>query len=288
MNRRKNDGKRGGSEATNADPASIYVNADHLRKGFYWRIDDYGAAGALDGGARETLEQKLGFSKDQAAELSLFLGFALDRQSEGRLLETDPMRLEQKARQAMKDEIETLMDAATLLTDGITKLDSLDTSASLNAKWAERFDAVRADWDQAIRDLEDVHRRLEFIANEHGVAFHVASLDRRKVPDVRRETVLETLFEFWERSGRTLSYTTDPITNVQSGELIEFVQLTVSFLLDPAPEGANADEEILEDSLEDEPAPLDHPNKPIPILPTTTIVRDLRRFKTKNKNALGS
>jgi hypothetical protein len=257
----------------------LLISADGFRPKHRWRIDEYGATGALSRDQGDALRDQFGFTADQVIELSLNLGFVLDLAAEGITIEIDRGKAQDKAQKAMAAGLESLMDAATTMTEAIVRLDPLDTSASTNTLWADRFREVHTDWDQAIWDIEDIHRRLSFIAEQKGVAFDLSSVDRRAVPDVRREQVLFTLFTFWEGTGRPLTISTDPETNERGGKLLAFAKMTTSFLLKPCLPDASADSDDLEELLEDDPEPVDQPAGPPPVLSEHTIVADLRRYK---------
>lgn len=257
----------------------LLISADGFRPKHRWRLDDYGAAGALTASQREALCEQFGFTTDQAVELSLKLGFVLDLAAEGAMIEIDRGKAEDKARKAMKAGRKSLMDAATIMTAAIERLDPLDTTASADTLWANRFKELHADWDRVIVDIEDLHRRLGFIVDQKAVAFDLSAVDQRAVPDVRRERVLDTLFTFWEETGRPLTTSTNPATYEKGGKLLAFAKMTTSFLLEPDSSGAATDANDPEEPLADHLEPVDQPTGPPPVLSENTIVADLRRFK---------
>ncbi|PWK54891.1 hypothetical protein C7455_1236 [Roseicyclus mahoneyensis] len=175
--------------------------------------------------------------------------------------------------------LSALMDAATILTAAIERLDPLDTSTSTDPLWAQRFSELHTDWDRVILDIEDLHRRLGFIADQEDVAFDLSAVDLRKVPDVRREQVLEVFFTFWEGIGHPLGISFNPATNERGGKLLDFAQLTTSFLLDPVASDTADDADEWEVPLEDRPEPMDVPTGLPPVISKNTIAADLQRFK---------
>jgi hypothetical protein len=156
----------------------LLISADGLRPKHRWRIDEYGATGALSRDQGDALRDQFGFTADQVLELSLHLGFELDLAAEGITVEIDRDKAEDKAQKAMAAGLESLMDAATIMTAAIERLDPLDTSASTNTLWAGRFREVHIDWDRALLHIEDIHRHLKFIAeqNPHSPSKSVISL----------------------------------------------------------------------------------------------------------------
>jgi hypothetical protein len=253
----------------------LLISADGFRPKHRWRLDDYGAAGALMASQREALCERFGFTTGQVVELSLKLGFVLDLAAEGAMVEIHRGKAEDKARKAMKAGRKSLMDAATIMTAAIERLDPLDTSVSADTLWANRFKELHADWDRVIVDIEDLHRRLGFILDQKAVAFDLSAVDQRVVPDVRRERVLDALFTFWEETGRLLTTSTNSATSERGGKLLAFAKMTTSFLLEPDSSDASTNADDLEELLDDEPQPAGSP----PALSKHTIVADLGRFK---------
>jgi len=78
--------------------------------------------------------------------------------------------------------------------------------------------------------------------------------DQRKTHDVRREIVTTTIFNFWEKRGRKLTITTDPVKGERTGDLVKFVNAIVANLTEP----------------------------PCPV-PGETIHADLQSFKSKKR-----
>lgn len=60
-----------------------------------------------------------------------------------------------------------------------------------------------------------------------------APADRRKLRDERRRLVCSALFDFWIGSGRSVTYTTNPLSSEREGPLIRFVNDVVRHLTDP-------------------------------------------------------
>lgn len=266
-----------------AETEPLLISADGLRPKYRWRLDDYGAAGALTADQKRTLCERFGFSTDQAGDLSLKLGFVLDSASEAAKVSVDRQKASDKARAAMTAGLDALVNAATIMTAAIERLDPLDTSTSADPLWAERFRELHTDWDRVILDIEDLHRRLGFIIEQDDVAVDLSAVDRRKVPDVRRGQVLDVIFSFWEGLGRPLGVSFDPATNQRGGKLLDFTQMTTSFLLDPIFPDTAHDADECGEPIDDDAGPVDTPTGPRPMISKNTIVADLQRFKKARK-----
>jgi hypothetical protein len=129
-----------------------------------------------------------------------------------------------------------IMMASEALLRGFDRLERLDTTQANNRLGAARFKVLQKDYDRALRDVETLHRKLRILGDTPDVALDLRPEDKRGISDLRRTAVLSCLFAFWEREGRTLSVTTDPIDNCRKGQLIEFVNAVVRSVTDPSSE----------------------------------------------------
>jgi hypothetical protein len=129
-----------------------------------------------------------------------------------------------------------IMMASEALLRGFERLERLDTIQANNRLGAARFKALQKDYDQVLRTVETLHRKLRILTETPDVALDLRPEDKRGISDLRRTAVLSCLFSFWEREGRTLSVTTDPIDNRRKGQLIEFVNAAVRCITDPSSE----------------------------------------------------
>ncbi|SHM80737.1 hypothetical protein SAMN05443432_1213 [Roseovarius litoreus] len=112
-----------------------------------------------------------------------------------------------------------------------------------------------SDGKAAIEDflvfLRGVERNTRSETTDHAAFTYSVShtdTDKRRVKDVRREIVVTQIFNMWERSGRKLRYTTDPITSERRGELVEFVNDVVIYLTEPA---TSIDTDTIKKDLDD-------------------------------------
>lgn len=95
---------------------------------------------------------------------------------------------------------------------------------------AERY---RAEFEAAIATLEECNRF--FTAwNRNDLARFLATPNGNKTVDMRRTVLCVTIFNLWLDLGRTISYTTDPVSQQRTGPLIEFVRDIILCLSDPA------------------------------------------------------
>jgi hypothetical protein len=139
-----------------------------------------------------------------------------------------------RAQADMQRTAKDIMTASEALLRGFERLERLDTIQANNRLGAARFKALQKDFDQVLRDVETLHRKLRILSDTPDVALELRPEDKRGISDLRRTAVLACLFSFWKREGRTLSVTTDPIDNHRKGQLIEFVNSVVRFITDPS------------------------------------------------------
>ncbi len=141
-----------------------------------------------------------------------------------------------RAKTVMQRTTKDIMTASEALLRGFERLERLDTIQANNRLGAARFKALQKDYDQVLRHVETLHRKLRILTDTPDVALDLRPEDKRGISDLRRTAVLACLFSFWEREGRTLTITTDPIDNRRKGQLIEFVNAAVRFISDPSDE----------------------------------------------------
>lgn len=85
---------------------------------------------------------------------------------------------------------------------------------------------------EALVSLRRAQSWLELVRKTGGVMSR-APADRRKLRDERRRLVCGAIFEFWIDSGRSVTYTTNPVTNEREGPLVRFVNDVVRHLTEP-------------------------------------------------------
>ena len=141
-----------------------------------------------------------------------------------------------RAQSEMQRTAKDIMLASEALLRGFDRLERLDTTQASNRLGADRFKTLQKDYDQVLRHVETLHRKLRILSDTPDVALDLRPEDKRVISDLRRTAVLSCLFAFWEREGRTLSVTTDPIDNRRKGQLIEFVNAAVRCITDPSDE----------------------------------------------------
>jgi hypothetical protein len=139
-----------------------------------------------------------------------------------------------RAQTEMQRTAKDIMTASEALLRGFERLERLDTIQASNRLGAARFKALHKDHDQVLRNVETLHRKLRILTDTPDVALDLRPEDKRGISDLRRTAVLSCLFSLWEREGRTLSITTDPLDNRRKGQLIEFVNAAVRCLTDPS------------------------------------------------------
>ena len=89
-----------------------------------------------------------------------------------------------------------------------------------------------ADFENASSSINEFRNFAEIAAREE-LVFYTGSPDKRRMRDERRRIVCTGIFNIWEESGRSISYTTDPVTSERKGPLIEFVNSVIERITDP-------------------------------------------------------
>lgn len=101
-----------------------------------------------------------------------------------------------------------------------------------NAGVPEPGDRYREEFESAIATLDECHRFFS-AWHRNDLARFLATPNGNKAVDMRRTILCVTIFNLWLGLGRTVSYTTDTVSQERTGPLIEFVLDVISCLTDP-------------------------------------------------------
>lgn len=102
-----------------------------------------------------------------------------------------------------------------------------------NAGMPNPADRYREEFEAAIATLEECDRFFA-ACHRNDLARFLATPNANKVVDMRRTILCVTIFNLWLDLGRTVSYTTDTVSQERTGPLIEFVRDVIFCLSDPA------------------------------------------------------
>jgi len=94
-------------------------------------------------------------------------------------------------------------------------------------------DRYLEEFERAIATLEECDRFFA-ACNENDLARFLATPNANKAVDMRRTILCVTIFNLWLDLGRTVSYTTDDVSQERTGPLIEFVRDVIFCLSNPA------------------------------------------------------
>lgn len=191
---------------------------------------------ALTSNEVQELAKQFDFSVDALSALSKDLARALDIKITPVLIPLPREKSIARAQKNTRSAVADVMSASEDLLRGFERLEHLDTFQAGDRHGAKRFDMLRKDYDQVLRDVETLHRKLTILAAAPDVALDLRPSDRRAVGDLRRTEVLSRLFAFWESSGRKLSITNDTVNNRRRGRLIDFVNAVVLCITEPSSE----------------------------------------------------
>lgn len=182
------------------------------------------------------LADSFALSVEAVATLSKKLARALDKTVTPVFASLPRKTAIDRAQTEMQRTAKDIISASEALLRGFERLERLDTTQASDRMGAARFKTLQRDYDQVLRHVETLHRKLRILSDTPDVALDLRPEDKRVISDLRRTAVLSCLFAFWEREGRTLSVTTDPIDNRRKGQLIEFVNAAVRCITDPSDE----------------------------------------------------
>ena len=182
----------------------------------------------------QELAKQFVLSADALSALSKDLARALDTKITPVFSPLPRQKAIARAQKDMQSAVADIMSASEHLLRGFERLEHLDTAEAGDRHGAKRFDMFRKDYDQVLRDVETLHRKLKIIAETPDAALDLRPSDRRAVGDLRRTAVLSCLFAFWESAGRKLTITNDAVQNRRSGLLIDFVNAVVRSITEPS------------------------------------------------------
>lgn len=191
---------------------------------------------ALNAEEIKRLAEGFAFPMEAVATLSKDLARALDKKVTPVFAPLPRKKAIARAQKEMQHTAKDIMKASEALLRGFDRLERLDKTQASNRLGAARFKALQKDYDQVLRNVETLHRKMRILTDTPDVALDLRPEDKRGISDLRRTAVLSCLFSFWDREGRTLSITTDPIDNRRKGQLIEFVNAAVRCITDPSNE----------------------------------------------------
>jgi hypothetical protein len=123
--------------------------------------------------------------------------------------------------------------ALSKLTDAQKQLENVQFSAPYSFLGRDNpLDARLAEFEVLVASLEDFTNFLSAMERAK-LSRAKGTPDARKVSDVRRNFLCIDLFNLWLEHGRSLTFTTDPLTSERTGKLIDFVNDVVMRLTDP-------------------------------------------------------
>jgi len=211
-----------------------------------WNVGNASAAprGPLSSEQVQHLSEKYGFGFAKICQLSKDMCGVL--QEDLHLSQPEFRQdLRDRALKEMGCAIKDLEKAKTQLDRAAAALEKIRFSNPLAHVGGENPALIHlekySDGKAKIEDFLGFLRTVERNCKSEGAvdavfAFSVShtDTDKRRVTDVRREIVVTQIFNMWERSGRKLSYTTDPISSKRSGQLFAFVNDVVACLTEPS------------------------------------------------------
>ena len=199
-----------------------------------WRLRACGEPGALTGGQITELAKQFNFAESQLAVLSVVIG----------------KRLHPNYYFGGIGQLATYVRGPKELEMGLAKLRKAEKSLSEALEYFQRVSMVdphgrkgsenpfvffRRELHSSLRGLRSIQKIFARNARTRTVLFE-GTADKRLVRDDRRSAICRAIFDFWEKSGRSLTFTTETATNERRGQLFAFVNAVVACVTDPAAE----------------------------------------------------
>ena len=181
------------------------------------------------------LAARFDLTADDLNQLSRRLAAALTPEVEPVLVAVSRAEATRRAEAKMAEACTHLMKASEEALKAFELVEGLSVSGSARGEERASFDRGRRGHGQVLLDIERLYHRYQALARQTVLLLDLDALDRRTVGDPRRRKILFLLFGFWERAGRPLTITTDPIDNGRrKGLLIDFVNAVVRCITEPA------------------------------------------------------
>jgi hypothetical protein len=219
-------------EQDDFDVAEIYALEDANKAQF----SDRWYSQALSDAQVNAVAETFTFSVDDVRQLSKRLAYALNPHDSPVSIMLQREQAEASAKEKMAKALEHMMNASEEAVKALELASGLSTTEAQDREAARRFDNTLKQHEKLLREIERLYRSYNYLAGHDGLALDLDIVDRRSVPDMRRQKVLETLFGFWAERGRKLSVTTDPGSSERKGPLVDFVNMAVRAVTDPPTE----------------------------------------------------
>ena len=220
-------------EQDDFDVAEIYALEDANKAQF----SDRWYSQALSDAQVNAVAETFTFSVEDVQQLSRRLACALNPEDVPATITLSRERAQHSAKEKVAKALDHLMNASEEALKALELFSSLSTKEAQDRNAARRFDKALKDHDKLLQEIERLYLCHKYLSGRDGLALDLDIVDRRSVPDMRRQKVLGTLFGFWAEHGRKLSVTTAPIEKSRrKGPLVNFVNMAVRAVTDPPTE----------------------------------------------------
>lgn len=200
-----------------------------------WRLRDGipSPNGALNHQQMQALGDAYGITSDRMLDLSHKVDIGLSKE----LHITSPDLKEDRQRRG-RHELETVVKCLSSVSKTLTDSKTILEAVGVRNLYAYAgMPNPELEHRKALKKAEDaIKEALSFytIAVREDLAFYTGHPDKRQVHDIRREIVCTGIFNVWDDAGRTISFTTDPITSRRGGPLLDFVNAVVECVTNPS------------------------------------------------------
>ena len=214
----------------------LYIGADGVNPSVPWILKDHGKTGVFTEAAIQQIldsgRPTFRLTAEDLRALSRSLGIVLNPEalpflhgvSRSHARKLGSQQLDSAAKHIRKGEKEAL-----------SAVDALEQLAATS--FGERGPLPLSDVERKVAAagelLRDAAKALRAIASSATV-YTARFENRRHVPDVRRGHVVFNARRFLEETGNPYGFTTDVHTNKRGGALMEFLDIIVPHLTDPA------------------------------------------------------
>lgn len=203
------------------------------RSNIKWRLCRKAGDTALSAEQVQHLAVKCQLDPGELTLLSADLAWALNPHNRPRDV-INAKTSKQQGAEVFNEAMRDISKAAGLLQEARIKLRSLTMSVPLNEDTYESPHQylfrrlIKAHVDTSV--IEDLFKE----AAEAGMStFLRGPSDKRLIRDERRVMVCAAIVRFWDKVGRTESFTTDGVSSERKGKLVDFIKAVVALVTDP-------------------------------------------------------
>lgn len=210
-------------------PIAVAVSPGRIVQSAPWRLLKYADEGPLTIDQVVDLGERFDLDPGLILVLSSELNSALDPDASFDAVWISRSEAAMTGQKLLWTLLRDLSIAQERLSAGSEKLSNLYTDPN----GAPLLKSAKLSLNTCAEALKDALSELQELSQSLEGTFAIASPDKRKISDRRREQILTSIFLTWEDAGRPLTCSTDPLTSERRGPLINFANAVVACVTDP-------------------------------------------------------